>query len=411
MVTRRGFLKSSAMLPLLLGQEGEGISPTSKPSLPHVAVIGAGAMGGWTAWHLLRLGVKVTIVDAWGPGNSRSSSGGETRVIRTIYGGSRRHIEWSARSFAQWREMEKSWGRPLYHRTGALWMFAGPDDYARSSLEAMTSLGMAARELSLEEGWKRFPQISFEGIRSVFVEEEAGYITARIACEAVLESCRQQGAEYRQAALAQFENHPAARHPGSPFMTLSDETRLKADLYVLACGPWLGTLLPWSVGDLIRPTRQEVFFFGPPKSDTRFDEGNLPVWIEMGGSIFYGIPAAQGRGFKIADDTRGEPLDPTFGDRVPSAEGIERARRAMAARFPAMAQAPLLEARVCQYENTPDGDFIVDRLAGRSDTWIVGGGSGHAFKMGPAIGEHVARVVLGRAAQDPSLRLSRFKQS
>jgi glycine/D-amino acid oxidase-like deaminating enzyme len=193
-------------------------------------------------------------------------------------------------------------------------------------------------------------------------------------------------------------------------LKLADGSELPADQYVLACGPWLGSLLPDVVGDLVRSTRQEVFFFGTPPGDTRFDEGTLPVWLEMNGRIVYGIPGNQGRGFKVADDTRGAPFDPTSGDRTPSTEGLAQARRVLARRFHALAGAPLLEARVCQYENTPDGDFILDRHPGRTDVWILGGGSGHAFKMGPAIGLHAARAVLGQAAPDPALSLGRFSK-
>src|SRR3954471_17951837 len=89
---------------------------------PHVAVIGAGAFGGWTALHLLRRGARVTLLDAWGPGNARASSGGETRVIRATYGPDRIYVQMVARSLQLWRENETRWRKPLYHRTGVLWM-------------------------------------------------------------------------------------------------------------------------------------------------------------------------------------------------------------------------------------------------------------------------------------------------
>lgn len=370
---------------------------------PRVAVIGAGAFGGWTALHLLRLGASVILVDAWGAGNSRASSGGETRVIRAIYGGSRRHIEWAARSLRLWRESEAAWRQRLYHRTGALWMFRGPDDYARSSLGALEAARLKVIEIDLREAARRYPQVSFEGIRSVFLEEEAGYLAARQACEAVREAFVAEGGEYRLSTLLPF---PA--EPGSA-PALSDGQMLRADRYVLACGPWLSRILPDLLSAVIRPTRQEVFYFGTPAGDPRFDEGVLPAWVEMGHSTWYGIPGNQRRGLKIADDTHGDPFDPTDGERVPSADGIRKARAALAARFPALSDAPLLEARVCQYENTPDGDYLIDRHPRRDDTWIVGGGSGHGFKMGPAVGEHVAEAVLGRGGLDPAFGLSRFR--
>ena len=192
-------------------------------------------------------------------------------------------------------------------------------------------------------------------------------------------------------------------------VALSDGTRLTADVYVFACGPWLPKLFPDVVGDRIEPTRQDVFFFGTPAGDARFSERQLPVWVETP-RFFYGIPGNERRGFKIADDARGPAFDPTSGDRTPSAEALRAAREFIARRFPALPGAPLLEARVCQYENTPDHHFLADRHPAAANAWIVGGGSGHGFKHGPAMGEHVARVVLGDIPVEPLFSFARFRQ-
>ena len=118
------------------------------------------------------------------------------------------------------------------------------------------------------------------------------------------------------------------------------------------------------------------------------------------------MPDLESRGFKIALDHHGPPFDPDLGERVPTGEGITAARAYLARRFPALADAPLVEARVCQYENTSNGDFLVDRHPEHENVWLVGGGSGHGFKHGPAMGEHVAARVLGMAAQEPRFSLA-----
>ena len=191
-------------------------------------------------------------------------------------------------------------------------------------------------------------------------------------------------------------------------LELSDASKLAADHYVFACGPWLGKLFPEVIGDRVTATRQEIFFFGTTAGDQQFQEDRLPVWIDHGQRMFYGIPGNDWRGFKIADDTRGPAFDPTSGERVPSAEGIRAARDYLHFRFPAMKGAPLVEARVCQYENSPDHHFILDRHPGARNVWLVGGGSGHGFKHGPAVGERVAELVLGKKAVDPFFALARF---
>ncbi|HEY7863889.1 MAG TPA: FAD-dependent oxidoreductase, partial [Thermoanaerobaculia bacterium] len=213
------------------------------------------------------------------------------------------------------------------------------------------------------------------------------------------------GGVYRQASAAPGE----ISGDRLTAISLSDGTRLVADHYVFACGPWLSRLFPEAVGTRIEPTRQEVFYFGAPAGDARFSEGQFPVWVEVP-RFFYGIPGNEWRGFKIADDSRGPSFDPTSGERVASAEGLRSAREYLARRFPALAKAPLLESRVCQYENSPDGDFLIDRHPGAGNLWLVGGGSGHGFKHGPAVGELVAANVLGQKPVEPTFALARFKK-
>jgi glycine/D-amino acid oxidase-like deaminating enzyme len=189
---------------------------------------------------------------------------------------------------------------------------------------------------------------------------------------------------------------------------LTDGQQVEADCFVFACGPWLGTLFPDVVGNLIVPTRQEVYYFGPPAGDARFGDEQLPVWVDFRQRLIYGIPGNANRGFKVADDTPGAVFDPTCGSRDPDERGIGAARRFVAERFPALAGAPLIGTEVCQYESTPDSHFIVDRHPAAADVWIAGGGSGHGFKMGPVIGDMIAACVREDAAPDPRFALRRF---
>jgi glycine/D-amino acid oxidase-like deaminating enzyme len=369
-------------------------SPSPAARGLHVAVVGAGAFGGWTALHLRRRGARVTLLDAWGPGNSRASSGGDTRVIRGLYGRDRIYVEWVVRAFALWREHERAVGQQLYHPTGALWLFRGDDGYARTSAPLAREAGLPVDELALDEAARRFPQVRFDGIRHAWLEREAGYLLARRACATVVERFVAEGGEYRELAVkpvAAGSNRLAA-------LQLSDGSSLAADAFVFAGGPWLGRLLPDVVGAHVRPSRQDVFFFGSPAGDGRWSEGTMPTWIDFGSErIFYGIPGNERRGFKVADDTRGEVFDPEGGERTPAPDALARARALLAERFPGLGAAPLLESRVCQYENSPDGHYLIGPVPGVANAWLAGGGSGHGYKLGPAVGEHVAKLVLGEA--------------
>ena len=359
-----------------------------------VTVVGAGAFGGWTGLHLLRAGCRVTLVDAWGPGHSRASSGDETRVIRGSYGPNAIYTQMVARAIPMWKENERRWGVKLFEQHGALWMAGRENDrYERASLDNIRQTGMPCEELSAEEGKRRWPQMKWDGLGWAIFEKEGGFLMARRACQAVMEGFMAEGGTFRQVAV----------EPG----TIADGS-LRADQYVFACGPWLGQLFPEALGKLITSTRQEVFYFGTPAGDSRFGEGCFPAWVDNSATRFYGIPGNQWRGFKVAEDVAGPVIDPTTGDRRVTDSSLARARAHLALRFPELKDAPVTETRVCQYEMSPDGDLVVDRLPGSSDTWIVGGGSGHGFKLSPALGEMVARQVLEKAAIEPRFSLARF---
>ncbi len=378
---------------------------------PHIAVIGAGAFGGWTALHLLERGTRVTLIDAWGPGNSRASSGGETRIMRGTYGPDQPYTEMAARALKLWRKYERRWKRQFLHRTGVLWMASGHNDdaFERGSIEPLRAAKIKFQELSTPQLKKLWPQINFEGVEWAIFEPECGYLDARASCQAVVDAFIAAGGKYRQAAVL-----PDGLEDGVlRALALAGGLDIKADSYVFACGPWLGKLFPQTIGDLIQPTKQDIFFFGTPAGDDRFTDAHLPVWGDHRGRFRYGIPGAISgdarRGFKIADDTRGPAFDPTNGERVVNPDTLKDIREYVAFRFPALKNAPLVETRVCQYEQTPDSNFIIDRHPQNENVWIVGGGSGHGFKHGPAIGEMMADLILKQREPLPIFQLSRFK--
>jgi sarcosine oxidase len=369
-------------------------------------VVGAGAFGGWTALELRRRGARVTLVDAWGPGNARASSGGETRVIRATYGSRIVYTKMAMRALELWRAHDARWRRGLFRSTGVLWMFGAGDTFGPASVATLRALDIPIEELTLSAAARRFPQIAFDStITSVLWEPIAGYLFARRACEHVVERFVADGGEYRQAAVR------APVLPGGAPMTAIDLDpggRIEADAFVFACGPWLGRLFPDVIGPRVLSTRQEVYYFGTPPGDARFDDPAMPVWLDCRDRVFYGVPGNAHRGFKVADDTPGPEFDPTSGTRDATPAGIAAAQALLRQRFPALGDAPLLGAEVCQYEASPDSHFIIDRHPAAANVWIAGGGSGHGFKMGPAIGELLAACVLDGASPDPQFRLARL---
>ncbi|MEC9094864.1 MAG: FAD-dependent oxidoreductase [Planctomycetota bacterium] len=367
-----------------------------------VIVFGAGSFGSWSAYKLLQAGCQVTLVDSWGAGNSRSSSGGETRVIRTVYGQDELYVEMARRSMDDWRELPDS--RELIEFTGNLWLCGEDDSYVRSSLNKMTSLGIPWEEIGINEASKRWPQMNWAGLKHVFFEPQAGFLRARKACVAIKNQFIKEGGLWEiETAILPDISQPVRK------ISLTSGRALEADVFVFACGPWLKQLFPSLLEDILTISRQEVYYFGVPAGTSQFCQPALPIWLELNEPIHYGLPSIDYRGFKIARDQRGANFDPTNGDREPTANLVNEVRNYLAHRFPGLANAPLTEARVCQYANTPDGHFILDQHK-PSGLVIVGGGSGHGFKMGPAIGDRVVQLVR-EGQKDSCFNLNRFSQA
>src|SRR5207253_733036 len=302
-----------------------------------VAVIGAGVFGAWTAWHLQRAGRRVLIVDAHGPANARASSGGESRVIRLGYGKDQIYTRMALASLRFWSDLSRRAVLPVLHRIGVLELIGRDDRYARESREAIRRAGGRVEDLSRSELAKRYPQISLEGITAGQLEPASGAVMARRAVLTLVQEMVAAGATYLQAAVA------------------------------------------------------------PPAGNGRFARRALPVWAGLSDleNIVYGMPDLEARGFKLAFDAHGPPIDPDALERQVTPAGLAASRDFLVRRFPALAQAPLVESRVCQYENTSNGDFLIDRHPELENVWLVGGGSGHGFKHGPAVGDYAARALLG----------------
>lgn len=360
-----------------------------------VVVIGAGVFGAWTAWHLARRGRRVALVDAYGPGHSRASSGGETRIIRMGYGADELYTRWSQRSLAQWKEFFAAVKLPLFHETGVLWLGSEGDLRLRETVATLGRCGIALEKMDRAGLEKRYPQIAFDDVSAGLLEPHSGVLLARRCVAAVVADAVRLGAEYRDVFIAMPSGSGRL-----DAVTTSGGEKIFGQQFIFACGPWLGKLFPEILGARIFPSRQEVFFFGLAAGDRRFAAPMLPTWLFQADEM-YGMPDIEGRGLKIAVDHHGPRVDPDTQTRGASAEAAEQARAYVARRFPALRDAPIVETRVCQYENTSSGDFLVDRHPEMENVWFVGGGSGHGFKHGPAMGEYVAGQILdGRAREE-----------
>ncbi len=368
--------------------------PAISRQAPDVVVIGAGAFGGWTALHLRRLGVSVTLIDAFGPGNSRATSGDETRGVRSSYGDNTLWVRLANQAIGRWQAFDEEWSRPtkarLFYDTGDIILRPAWDNYQRDTVNNWDALGVPYELLTVEEVCYRWPHIRVDGMRMALYETNAGVVRSRRACEVVWEVFRQAGGE---AVIARAT---PGRREGDRLLdiTLEPGGSLAAGQFVFACGPWLPGVFPETLGNRMRIPMGSVFYFGTPPGDPRFTYPNMPSWNVPGVT---GWPALgpDNRGFRVRTGGNAGGGDPDTSVRWIDERFHGSARRVLEDHFPAMRTAPLLETRACHYEFSSNRNFIIDRHPGYRNVWVSGAGQAEGFKFGPVNGEYTARRVTG----------------
>ena len=377
------------------------------PSAPRrgydVVVIGAGVFGVWSAYKLHMAGRRVAVIDAVGPAHSGASSGGESRVTRCGYGDKEIYSEWAWRSLGDWQALSARTGLPIFHPLGVLWLHAQPNPLVEASARVLSRKNIPFELLPARELRQRYPVMRVGDDEAGLLEPTGGALMARRAVQSLAAELKVAGVTFLPGVVSPIRQEQGERGALPAVSTKSGE-RIEAGQFVCACGPWLDRICPEAMAKRLFVTRQEVFFFSVAAGAT----GDLPVWADL---PFYGFPSLEGRGFKVADDTHGPAMDPDTGDRRASAAGEDAARAFLAKRFPSLAKAPLSETRVCQYENSSDGHLVIDRHPGLDNVWLVGCGSGHGFKHGPAVGSHVAELVMGTAKpREPFMLAAKARQ-
>jgi len=374
----------------------------------HVAVVGAGVFGAWTAHCLHQQGYRVTLIDAWGPAHSRASSGGESRLTRGAYGKDEVYTRMAFDSLADWKVLSGEAGLPIFHRCGVLFFFPTEEPYFRDSAAAHEALGLASDVLTQADMARRFPMFDFDGIQIGLFEPQFGALMARRAVQTLVQRLVRSGGTYLEAQV----QAPATDSATLTDISLSTGECFGADHFVFALGPWLPKLFPEVIGRRILPTRQEIFFFAPPAGDPRFTTGTMPCWADFNhGDMFYGFPDLEGRGVKFAHDVHGPVVDPETQDRRATEAALAEVVAFRDRRFPMLRDAVLTEARVCQYENSSNGDFLIDFHPQFDNVLLVGGGSGHGFKHGPAVGRYAANRLFGSGEREPRFSLASKSKS
>ncbi len=357
------------------------------PRAYDVLVVGAGVFGIWTASYLHRAGKRVAVIEAVGPAHSGASSGGESRVTRCGYGDEDLYTEWACRSMAEWRALSERAALPLFHEIGVLWIHGDGEEFFDANASMLTRHGVPFARWPARELRTRFPVLQVADDEAGFFEPRGGGLMARRAVQQIAVELEAEGVAFLHGKVVPIR---AAGGVGGalPSVTTAEGDLIEAEQFVFACGPWLDRVCPDAMAGRLFVTQQDVVYFAVDRRRI----GALPVWVDL---PFYGLPNLEGRGFKVANDTHGPQVDISKMDRRVSQEAETQARSLLAHRFPSIAESPLSETRVCQYENSSNGDFVLDRHPGLENVWLAGCGSGHGFKHGPAVGAHLTGLVLG----------------
>ena len=376
----------------------------AKPgSAAHVAVVGAGVFGAWTAEHLRRAGHRVTLIDMEGPAHTRASSGGESRMTRGAYGKDAIYTRMALDSLKEWKALSAAAGLPIFIPHGVLFFFPSEEPYLTDSIAAHQALGLPSELLDAAAMAHRFPMIDFTGIHAGIFEPGFGALMARRAVQTLVRNYVAAGGEFRHELT-----HVTQQSGPLKSVRLGSGATLEADAFVFALGPWLPKYFPDVLGSRIFATRQEIFYFAPPEGDRRFLPEVMPGWADFNaGDMYYGFPDLEARGVKFAHDKHGVAVDPDTQSREPTGAALDEVIAFRDRRFPLLRGAPLTGAEVCQYENSSNGDFLIDRHPSMPNVVMVGGGSGHGFKHGPEVGRLAAELVSGAGPQaEPRFSLS-----
>lgn len=363
--------------------------------IPDVVVVGAGSFGAWTALNLQRGGMQVTLVDQYGPGNSKSASGGETRGVRSSYGGRQTGLqwaEWAIRSMQKWKDWDDEYSSALlprlFYETGDLTMREEMTASMQGSMENWDLLGHPYEVLTPEEVRYRWPMIQTPDIGGVLYEPAAGVVRARRAIESVARVFQQEGGTIKIAKAAPGQSEGRTQQS----LQLTNGETMEAGRFVYATGAWFHLFLPELLGRRYSARAVgHVYYFATPAGDESYRWPNCPSYGVPGCTGWPALPT-DSRGFRIR--TGGDRSNnPDESIRWIPQERHARPREILSKFFPALADSIINETRACHYCNTVSRNFMIDTHPDFDNVWLAGGGQAEAFKQGPVLGEYIAGRV------------------
>lgn len=354
-----------------------------------VIVVGGGVMGAATTLASSKAGKKTLLIDQFEPPHTHGSSHGQTRLLRVAYAEGEKFVPIVRRAIDLWKELARDAGQDIFRQTGVVYAGSPNSTFISSALESARSHDVDIKEVDRSSSGK---QRNFRAIPedwSIFQESEGGYVLVEASVAAMIGSALKKGAstEFGQKVVAIEEASQTVR-------VKTESGTFEAGVAVVAAGPWVSDLVPL-IGDKTQVQRKLLHWY---EADSSFDAcGDFQPFAfndERGDEWFYGFPAVDGFGVKVADHRFGQDIDhPDDLDRSIHASDVDHMDDLVSRFFPMLG--PRTKSAVCMYTSTENEDFLMDRVPGSDKVFVCAGFSGHGYKFATAIGEVMANLATG----------------
>jgi sarcosine oxidase len=353
-----------------------------------VIIIGLGAMGSSTAFHLAKNNIKVLGIDQYKPPHTCGSSHGSSRVIREAYYEHPLYVPIVQRAYELWFDLEKESGAELFCKTGGLMIGRNDSELVKGAKHSAELHKLEHKYMGIEQLREGFPAFNLADDMVAVWEPRAGVLFPEKCIETNLKLAGKYG-----AVLNYNEQVVEWKVDNNEVTVITDQDSYKAPKLVFSAGSWLPELVP-QLNLPLQIERQVLYWFEPDKKTSAFDPDKFPIyiWEAKPDKIFYGFPDL-GEGVKIANHHRGEITTPDKINREVKAEEIDEIKEIIKEYLPA-AQGKLISSTVCMYTDTPDFNFLIDFHPQFKNIVIASPCSGHGFKFSSAIGEIVKDLLL-----------------
>jgi N-methyl-L-tryptophan oxidase len=370
-------------------------------------IVGGGVAGLSTAYYMMKRGKRVVVLDQYQVGNPFGASGDHGRIFRLSYGKDTFYTDLAVRALALWKDFQKDAREEIYVPTGMLDLAAGPGGYEDQCYQALKGMGLPVFKWSNTETHERYRIFNPKAFKFAVFHPDGGMLWAQRALTAFAHLSQARGSR----VMEKTKVTAVLRNKKDGVYGVRDQSGkvYEGQTYLFAAGAWTQDVLS-AYGLPMKATRQELLYLRPPNNQGRYRPAHCPVFSAHAKG-FYGFPVHIHGFMKLGDHRKGKPGKPGTGPQEVGPAFEKNARAFLKKFIPDLAGFSETEGKVCYYDNTPDDDFILDRLPDSPNAYLAAGFSGHGFKFGPLIGK-VMSDLMSEGKTDVNLqrfRVTRFK--